>query len=38
MAKARISDIEAARRIGHILAKGLLQMKQIKGKVEDEGK
>jgi len=34
------SDNEAARRIGYILAKGLqrLQMKQIKGKVEEEGK
>jgi len=34
------SDIDAARRIGYIMAKGLqlLQMKQIEGKVEEEGK
>jgi hypothetical protein len=34
------SDNDAARRIGFILAKGLqrLQMKQIEGKVEEEGK
>ena len=34
------SDNDAARRIGYILAKGLqlLQMKQIEGKVEEEGK
>jgi hypothetical protein len=33
------SDIDAARRIGYIMARGLqlLQMKQIESKVEEEG-
>jgi hypothetical protein len=33
------SDNDAARRIGYIMARGLwlLQMKQIEGKVEEEG-